>query len=490
MYLRFLFTMIFIVGLLKAQESTTYTVRLNSQTQVSNLKEKGLKLQNPTNFQLEKHSFFSKFITVEVDDVKRLNTLVESGDILYWEKQRKQTLYYSTNDISYSNQWYLDQINIEDVWDITKGDSSFVVGVVDSGVDYTHQDLQSNLAYNYSDPINGLDDDDDGYIDNYYGWDFGSNDNDPMVDGYSFTAHGSTMCGIVAATTNNEIGTSSAAFNCRYLPVKITDNSGQIIDTNVGIAYAALKGVKVINCSFGSLEYSEAEAEIIAYVTDSMDVLVIASSGNEGMNTKVYPASLEHVVGVCAVDEFDKKTTISNFGTSFNISAPGKSIYAPYVQDEYSYKSGTSVAAAVVSSAAILLRSYFHEESVVEIKNRILASAVNINSENELYKNQLGSGRLDLLAAFEYDRNKLPLFSISPNPSAGIFTADFNILASGNYQISVFDVLGKLYHRRDFFTDGNSTKINFDLDYLTQGFYTIQLTGNGLNSSSGIVIVK
>ena len=490
MNLRFLITMVFIVGLLKAQESTVYTLRLSSGTSVSSLENKGLKPSFPNYPLLKKHSFFSKFISVEIDDIELLNTLVVSGDILYWEKPRKQSLYYSTNDISYSNQWYLDQINAEQVWDLAKGDSSFVVGVIDSGVDYTHEDLQSNLAYNYSDPINGLDDDDDGYIDNFYGWDFGSNDKDPMVDGFSFTAHGSTMCGIIAATTNNHIGTSSAGFNCRYLPIKITDNSGQIVDTNVGIAYAALKGVKVINCSFGSLEYSQAEADVINYITDSMDVLVIASAGNEGMNTPVYPASLDRVVGVCAVDEFDQKIAVSNYGSSFNLSAPGKAIYAPYVQDEYSYKSGTSVAAAVVSSAAILLRSYFYTESAVEIKNRMIASAVNINSENELYKNQLGSGRLDLLAAFEYDRKQVPLVSISPNPSAGIFTAEINILASGNYQISVFDVLGKLYHRRDFFADGNSSKINFDFDYLTQGYYTIQLTGNGLNSTSGIVIVK
>ena len=123
------------------------------------------------------------------------------------------------------------KIKAELSWDFTHGDSTFVVGVVDSGVDYTHEDLQENLAYNYDDPINGVDDDTDGYIDNYYGWDFGSNDHDPMVDGFSFAAHGSTICGIIAASTDNEIGTSSSAFNCRYLPVKITNSSGQIIDT-------------------------------------------------------------------------------------------------------------------------------------------------------------------------------------------------------------------------------------------------------------------
>ena len=482
--------MTFIVSLLHAQESHFYTLRLNPNSDISILLGKGIKIRgtyhNPSNH----HSFFSSFLTVQVCDVMLLDQLVQSGDVLYWEKTRNQELHFVPSDPYNINQWYLDKINTESVWDLTHGDTSFVVGVVDSGVDYTHEDLQANLSYNYDDPINGIDDDADGYIDNYYGWDFGSNDNDPMVDGFSFAAHGSTICGVVGASTDNEIGTSSSAFNCKYLPIKITNNSGQIIDTNAGIAYAAQKGVKVINCSFGSQDFSQAEADIISYVTDSMDVLVIASAGNEGMNTNVYPASLEDVIGVCAIDQNDQKIEISNYGFSFDISAPGNSIYGPYVQNQYSYKSGTSVAAAVVSSAAILLRSYFPSEDVEKIRNRIIHTTDNIYSENSNYQNLLGTGRLNLIAAFEYDTANLQLMNIIPNPSNGKFILDFNFSESGNYQISVFDVLGKLYHREDFFVNTNLHKISFDLDNLTQGYYTIQLTGSSVKNSSGLIIVK
>jgi subtilisin family serine protease len=482
--------MTFIVGLVQAQESHIYTVRLNLNTEASELIKKGLTIKRNYGNQTKEGTFFSSFLTVEVSDEKLLDTLVQSGAILYWESTRKQALHYAPSDLFYTNQWYFDKIKAESVWDLTHGDTSFVVGVVDSGVDYTHEDLHENLSYNYDDPINGVDDDADGYIDNYYGWDFGSSDNDPIVDGFSFLAHGSTICGIIAASTDNEIGTSSSAFNCKYLPVKITDSSGQIIDTNAGIAYAAQMGVKVINCSFGSLEFSQAEAEIITYVTDSMDVLVIASAGNEGLNTEVYPAALEEVIGVCAVDENDQKIAISNYGGSFDLSAPGESIYGPYVQNDYSYKSGTSVAAAVVSSAAILLRSYFVNETAQDIRHRIINSTDNVNSENKDYQNLLGTGRLNLLAAFEYDNARQPLMRFVPNPSNGEFVIDFNFTESGNYQISVFDVLGKLYHREEFFADVNLQKRSFDLHNLIQGYYTIHLTGSGLNSSSGIVIVK
>ena len=235
MCLRLLIAMIFIVGLVQAQESHIYTVRLNSNIEASILVDKGVEVSRDYQSQSKEDTFFSSFLTVVVSDEKLLDALVQSGDILYWEKTRNQELHFSPSDPFYINQWYLDKIKAESVWDLAQGDTAFVVGVVDSGVDYTHEDLQDNLAYNYDDPINGMDDDADGYIDNYYGWDFGSNDNDPMVDGFSFAAHGSTICGIVAASTDNEIGTSSSAFNCKYLPVKITNSSGQIIDTNAGI---------------------------------------------------------------------------------------------------------------------------------------------------------------------------------------------------------------------------------------------------------------
>ena len=490
MCLRLLITMTFIVGLLSAQESQLYTIRLNPNIEQSTLVSKGILINKSQFSHFGKDSFFSSFLSVEVSDEKLLDALVQSGDVLYWEKNRSQALHFSPSDPLYTNQWYLDKIKAELSWDFTHGDSTFVVGVVDSGVDYTHEDLQENLAYNYDDPINGVDDDTDGYIDNYYGWDFGSNDHDPMVDGFSFSAHGSTICGIIAASTDNEIGTSSSAFNCRYLPVKITNSSGQIIDTNAGIAYAAQMGVKVINCSFGSFEFSQAEADIITYVTDSMDVLVIASAGNEGMNTEVYPAALANVIGVCAVDENDQKITISNYGASFEISAPGESIYGPFVQNQYSFKSGTSVAAAVVSSAAILLRSYFSSENAMEIRNRILYSADPINNLNINYQNLLGSGRLNLLAAFKYNSAKAPLMKFVPNPSNGEFVINFNLVESGNYQISVFDVLGKLYHREEFFAQNKIQQISFDFESIKQGYYTVQLTGSEVNTSSGIIIVK
>jgi len=470
-----------------AQNTESYRVRLSTPNVLNQLEAKNI--SNVASFRNSKNSpFLNSFFDLVNIKPSQLEELQEAGIILYWEHKRVQELYFIPTDESYNQQWYLEKIQVPEVWDITHGDSTYFVGVVDSGVDYSHEDLVGNLAYNHSDPINGLDDDNDGYIDNYYGWDFGANDADPIVEGAGFFAHGSTMCGIISAETNNNIGTASTAFNCRYLPVKITDESGQIIDTNTGILYAAQKGAQVINCSFGSTEFSQVEADLITYITDSLDVLVIASAGNNGLNIPIYPASLLNVIGVCATDEMDVKIPISNYHSSFDISAPGTSIYAPSIENYYSSKSGTSVSAAVVSSAAILLRSYFVLENANQIKYRLLSTTDYIDDINPLYSSRLGTGRLNLLNAFS-EIKKTPL-SITPNPSNGGFDLQLELPNYGNYQISIFDVLGKLYHRTDFFARSKTYSEHLNLQDIKQGYYTIEVIGVSYKNSSGIIIVK
>ena len=470
-----------------AQNTNFYRVRLSAANATQQLESKNISFRssfrNPQN-----SNFLNSFVDLVNAKPSQLEELKEDGIILYWESTRVQELYFTPSDENYNQQWYLDTIKAPEVWDITQGDSTYFVGVVDSGVDYYHEDLAGNLAYNYADPLNGLDDDMDGYVDNYYGWDFGANDSDPLVEGAGFFAHGSTICGIIAAETNNTIGTASTAFNCRYLPVKITDESGLIIDTNAGLLYAAQKGAQVINCSFGSAEFSQVEADLITYITDSLDVLVIASAGNNGLNIPVYPASLSNVIGVCAIDEMDVKVSISNYHSSFDISAPGASIYAPSIEDDYSYKSGTSVAAAVVSSAAILLRSYFTLEDATEIRNRLLNSTDYIKDINPQHYLGLGTGRLNLLSAFS-EIEKIALIT-SPNPSNGVFDLLLELPDYGNYQISIFDVLGKLYHRTDFFARSKSHTEHLNLQDIKQGYYTVEIRGAKYHNSSGIIIVK
>ena len=494
MKLRLLLFSFFIMHFIHAQ-NVPYLARLHPGVTLNDLFERGVQAKYAYNFDPVKQPFLSSFIYISTSKTSFLDDLKSSGVLMYWEHSRTQQFYFEPSDPSFSLQWHLDKIMAPDAWDTAQGDSSFVVAVVDSGVDYMHDDLKDNLAYNYDDPINGLDDDNDGYIDNYYGWDFGSNDHDPMVDGTNFLAHGSSICGVAAASTNNAIGAASPAFNCRYLPVKITNSVGYLIDTNAGILYGAQMGAQVINCSFGSIEFSQAEADVIQYVTDSMDVLVVASAGNEGLNTDVYPAALDKVIGVCALDENDQKIPVSNYSENFDIAAPGASIYSPYVQNQYGSNSGTSVSAAIVSGSAILLRSHFPTENTAQITARLLNSTDDIYSVNQDYQNLLGTGRLNLASALAYDLQtndtesaKNPDISVFPNPSSGQFNLTFQSHLGVEYQLSVFDVLGKLYYRDNFFaTEENVHKV-LSIKDLNRGYYNIQIVGPQCKMNTGIMI--
>ncbi|MDG1849185.1 MAG: S8 family serine peptidase [Flavobacteriales bacterium] len=489
MFFRALLAMFMFVCVLHAQESHRYLVRLSPGVEKSDLLQKGVNTTFAYKSSIEHASFFNEFLYLEVSDTAVLVEMMASGDLLYWESPRKRTLQFEPSDSHSAKQWHLDKIQAASAWDIAKGDSSFVLGIVDSGVDYTHEDLRDNLAYNHDDPLNGLDDDGDGYIDNYYGWDFGSDDWNPMIEEAS--EHGSVIAGVASAATDNELGSASPAFHCRYLPVKVTDSSGQIRHTNEAILYAAEMGAQVINCSFGSPEYRQSEADVIQYVTNVMDVLVVASAGNGGADALFYPAALDLVLGVGATDEYDQKIAISNYGSSVNIMAPGMAIYGPNTGNQYRYSNGTSVSSAIVSSSAVLLRSHYPNETAFQIRRRLQDSADDIDAYNLQYKGLLGAGRLNLVKALLYTSPvpEEPLsITLRPNPNSGVFKLDLYLQELGNYQLSVFDVYGKLYYREDFGADTNFIEKSLTLEHLNQGCYIVQVSNSKVKSSSLFVV--
>tara|TARA_B100001093_G_scaffold513180_1_gene584552 strand:- start:259 stop:1716 length:1458 start_codon:yes stop_codon:yes gene_type:complete len=485
--MRFLFLFIFLFCFKDVFPQDSYLVRLNSEYSMFDIINKGFSATRAFPMKNLSNDFSNSFVIINSANLASLNILVDLGVLLYWEANREQKFHYIPADILYTQQWHLDQVYASSAWDVSQGNSSFFVGIIDSGVDYNHEDLKDNLAYNYDDPINGIDDDQDGYLDNYYGWDFGSNDSDPIIDGPGVLSHGSNICGIAACSTDNLIGTSSPAFLCQYLPVKVTNTSGEIVNSNQGILYAALMGAKVINCSFGSYQFSQAEADIISYVTEELDVLVVASSGNDNSIDPVYPAALDQVLAVCALDKDDKKITISNFGTYIDLGAPGESIYAPSFEDSYIYRSGTSVSSSLVSGAAILIRSKFPNESWVQIKNRLIYSSDPYPIQND-FKDHIGHGRLNIANAMQENINDYKTLTLYPNPSNGNFQGHLNIHQSGNYRISVFDFQGKLYHSEYFNAQHRVLKFNFDLEHLKPGHYLLKLSGKDYINKMVIII--
>lgn len=327
---------------------------------------------------------------------KAIQLLIASGKIEYAEPVYKVDILFNPNDPDTASQYYLGLIQAYAAWDISQGDTNFVVGVTDTGTDLDHPDLQNGIAYNYADPINGIDDDQDGYTDNFYGWDVGQNDNDPSID----VVHGSFVSGFAGAVTNNGVGIAGPGFKTRFLPIKISNNS-VLTAAYEGIVYAADHGCQIINCSWGGFGGGQFGQDIVDYATFTKNSLVIGASGNSNNENPFYPASYKNVLSVTGTNSTDTKWVNSSYGAFVDISAPGEAVYSTIYDDNYSFSSGTSFAAPIVAAAAALVNSQFPSYTPLQIAEQLRATSDDIYSVpgNSGYINKLGKGRLNMFRA-------------------------------------------------------------------------------------------
>ncbi len=331
-----------------------------------------------------------------------VNLLYQSGVLEYVCLSVTPKPMFTPNDTYVSsNQYALKRIKAFDAWDIEQGDTNVVIGITDTGFELTHEDLGANMKYNYADPIDGIDNDNDGYIDNFRGWDMSMNDNDPAWVTHS---HGVGVAGAAAATTNNGKGIAGVGFNCKYLPVKCMDDLSNTLMTNTyeSIVYAADHGSKIINCSWGgTLMPGQYGQDVIDYAVINKDIVVVASAGNNGNTDVFYPASYNYVVSVAAVDSNDLKPSISCYGYYIDVASPGKSVYLTYKNNAYGNGTGTSVAAPEVSGGAALIRSHFPNLSALQVLQLLKSSADKIDTlaGNAAYVDALGAGRINLYKA-------------------------------------------------------------------------------------------
>ncbi len=332
-----------------------------------------------------------------------ISRIQQSGLVEYVEPLYQNEVLYIPNDPeadpSKGKQDYLAVIKAHEAWDIEKSDTSMIIGIVDTGVNMNHEDLQ-NIAYNHNDPINGVDDDADGYIDNYYGWDVADEDNDPTADGHP---HGTPVTGMSSAATNNGIGMAGVGFNARYLPVKIAETSSQKLTKDYeGVKYAADHGAKVINLSWGAAgNYSQYGQDIINYAVLEKDAVVVAAAGNTNEELDFYPASYENVLSVGATDINDNKASWATYSYYIDIMAPGDNVYTTKNNGSYEITTGSSFASPLVAGAAALVRSRFPELNAIQVMEQLRVTSDNIYpvGENMTYEGKLGKGRLNIQRA-------------------------------------------------------------------------------------------
>ncbi len=346
-----------------------------------------------------------RFKQVQVDHVKIPDgwTVEEAiaayrlqADVEYAEPNYYRYATATPNDPSFGNLWGLHNIgqaggtpdadiDCPEAWDTQTGDPNVVVAVVDSGADLDHEDLSDNIWQNTGedwssgDPgYNGIDDDGNGKIDDYYGWDFENDDNDPDDD-YSGVYHGTHVSGTIGAIGDNGTGVSGVNWRASLMVLKILDQNGNgsVANEIRAIEYAIDNGAQIINASFSGEASSSFEYNAVVNARDA-GILFVAAAGNDGRNhdlMPVYPSGydLANIISVGATDRNDILASFSNYGaTSVDVAAPGVSIYSTMAGDSYQYLSGTSMATPHVSGLAALIWADNPGFTYGDIRDRIL----------------------------------------------------------------------------------------------------------------------
>ncbi|MCS6809458.1 MAG: S8 family serine peptidase [Candidatus Kapabacteria bacterium] len=316
------------------------------------------------------------------------------------------------NDPLFPRQYYIQRIRAHEAWAQTQGSPTVLVAVCDTGIDWEHEDLADNIwinpgedgrdALGRSKRNNGIDDDGNGKVDDWHGWDFVGaaseadllngryrEDNDPKprfptgLVPQELPNHGTVVAGIVAAIANNGRGGAGIAPRCKILPIKCSTDGARIdgiYRAYEAILYAAEMGAHVIVCSFGGGRYSRVEQDIIHAVT-AQGALVVAAAGNHGLLTDNidFPASYDNVLAVGASTMLDRASPTSDFGIMVDVFAPSEHIMSTASGNEYTESfSGTSVATPIVAAVAALVKSRFPRSSPEQITQQIRASSDNV----------------------------------------------------------------------------------------------------------------
>lgn len=336
--------------------------------------------------------------------------LRQTGVLTYVEPLYYRAPLYQPNDpladsTNANGQYHLRNIRAYQAWDITKGDSSVLIGITDTGFRLSHEDLNGQWQRNRQDPPDGLDNDNDGYVDNYRGWDLADNDNNPASDSYQQPRHGVHSAGAAAARPDNGRGIAGSGFNCRFLPLKIYPSTpGGSFAGYEAIVYAADHGCKVINMSWGAAGgRSQYEQDAITYAAINRDAVVVASAGNTNAELDFYPASYEHVLSVGASGPADVKSGYATYSRRLDLVAPGDNVLTAWGDTDTDYipATGSSFSAPLVAGAAGLVRARFPQFTAAQVRAQLRRTTDNIDAlpGNAAYIGKLGTGRLNMFRA-------------------------------------------------------------------------------------------
>ncbi|MBE3121650.1 MAG: S8 family serine peptidase [Thermoplasmata archaeon] len=341
----------------------------------------------------------------------------------YVEKNGIIRISTTPNDTYFEDQWGLlnleysgRDIHAEDAWDISTGNSEVIVAVLDSGIDRNHEDLQGNLWTNPNEIADDEDNDQNGFTDDLYGWDFRNGDSDPLDDnnlkyddelGYCVSAetyHGTHVSGIIGAVGNNGKGIAGVCWNVKIMPLKISDACGSVAlaDATNALDYATSNGAYLSNNSYGGpVSYGNQSLKAAINRALAKNRLFVTSAGNSptGYNidtgTKIYPVcnDNENIVGVLATTTTDSKCSFSNYGpVSVDIGAPGDEVLSLKLGNAYQLHNGTSMASPHVAGVAALALGVCPGLTYGRLKDLIIDGADYVSGLNN---KSVSEGRLN-----------------------------------------------------------------------------------------------
>ena len=403
------------------------------------------------------------------------------------------------NDPQYAEQWSLLLMKLPQAWAIEKGDRNVVIAIIDSGIDYRHDDLAPKAWINPGEvPDNELDDDGNGYVDDVYGWDFTDapnlqaegdyleGDNEPIDE----KGHGTHVAGIAGAMPDNGIGIAGVAWECPLMAIRAGLSLGgssrmQDDDSAAAIVYAVDNGANVINMSWGSERRSFVIQDAIDYAYARGAVLV-AAAGNSHKPAAIFPAGYRKVIAVASTEQNQQRFYQSNFGASVDIGAPGNVILSTQINNQYRLLTGTSMASPHVAGVAALILAKRPALTHEEIRHILISTADPVYQEDsdELDERFVGAGTVNAERAL-FASGTLQARILAPETNSGGADSITVVGTVGGYKFHSWQLsYGESTVPTEFtpFTEPSSTQkiaeilAVWDTTTVPEGIYTVRLT--------------